>query len=70
MKTVTLKEYETRIKGDPYKFKLVVTDDGGIVRLAIDNHKGPIKFDEMLRDDVVGEHLRATAADFLTGKTV
>ena len=69
MKTVTLKEYETRIKGDPYKFRLVVTSDGD-VKLAIDNHKGPIKFDEMLRDDVVGEHLRATAADFLTGKTI
>jgi hypothetical protein len=69
MKTVTLKEYSTRIKGDPFTFRLVVTSDGD-VKLAIDNHKGPIKFDEMLRDDVVSEHLRATAADFLTGKTV
>ena len=69
MKTVTIKEYETRIKGYPYKFRLEVTSDGD-VKLAIDNHEGPIKFGDMLRDDVVGEHLRATAADFLTGKTV
>jgi len=69
MKTVTLKEYETRIKGDPYKFQMLAMGDG-TVKLAIADKNGPIRFEEMQRDDVVGEHLRATAADFLTGKTV
>lgn len=68
MKTVTLKEYSTRVKGDPYTFKLLV-DNTGTPRLTIIDKNGPIKFEEMQRDDVVGDHLRATAADFLMGKT-
>jgi len=67
MKTVTLKEYSTRIKGDPYTFKLLI-DNTGVARLAIWRHETPLPFSEMERDDVVGQHLREAAAEFIAGK--
>lgn len=69
MKTVTLKEYSTRIKGEPYTFKMDI-DQAGVARLVVLKNEAPMPFSEMGRDDVVGEHLRMTAADFLMGKTI
>jgi len=67
MKTVTLKEYSTRIKGEPYTFKLNL-DNTGVGRLVVLKNESPLPFSEMERDDVVGEHLRDAAAEFIAGK--
>jgi len=66
--SVTVKEHSTRIKDDQYTFKLNIQDTGA-VSVALSSLKGPVAFETVQRDDIVGQHLRETLAIFLTGKT-
>lgn len=66
---VTIKEFSTRVQGMPYTFRLVL-DDNGLTRLKVDDHKGPVSLEVIGKADVLGEHLRAHAAEFLTGSTI